>query len=376
MNIKNVITSNIKNLPGWKTKRRILVIESDDWGSIRMPSKEIYKYLLKKGEKVDQDPYSKYDSLASEMDLVMLFEELSKFKDQNNNSPVITANVIMANPDFDAIKKSNFSEYHYELFTETLKYYPYHSNSFSLLEEGIRKKLFYPQLHGREHINVSKWMTALKNGNPHLLMAFNNRMLTLPSISMPENMNAFMDAFEFDSKKEIFNHSEIIKDASNLFKKVFGFESKSIMVPCYIWSRVHEPMLKSNNIEYIQGFPYQYEPLPITGTLKYKKIFHYTGEKNNIGQRYLVRNAFFEPSQNPATDIVGECLKKIEIAYKWHKPAIIGSHRLNFIGYIDPLNRKQNLKLLNQLLFEIIKRWPDVEFMSSDQLGDLINQTS
>ena len=43
MNIKQTITHNLLNIPGWRTKRHIVVIESDDWGSIRMPSKEVYK---------------------------------------------------------------------------------------------------------------------------------------------------------------------------------------------------------------------------------------------------------------------------------------------------------------------------------------------
>ena len=29
---------NLSNLPGWRTSRKIVVIESDDWGTIRMPS--------------------------------------------------------------------------------------------------------------------------------------------------------------------------------------------------------------------------------------------------------------------------------------------------------------------------------------------------
>ena len=49
MNIKQTITHNLLNVPGWRTNRHIVVIESDDWGSIRMPSKEVYDKLLKEG---------------------------------------------------------------------------------------------------------------------------------------------------------------------------------------------------------------------------------------------------------------------------------------------------------------------------------------
>lgn len=42
MNLKQYITHNLLNIPGWRTNRKIVVIESDDWGSIRMPSQEVY----------------------------------------------------------------------------------------------------------------------------------------------------------------------------------------------------------------------------------------------------------------------------------------------------------------------------------------------
>ena len=41
--IKENVSRNLSNLPGWRTKRHIIVIESDDWGSIRMSSKEVVR---------------------------------------------------------------------------------------------------------------------------------------------------------------------------------------------------------------------------------------------------------------------------------------------------------------------------------------------
>jgi len=113
------------------------------------------------------------------------------------------------------------------------------------------------------------------------------------------------------------------------------------------------------------------EPIAVPG-YTYKKKYHYQGERNRYGQRYLIRNVFFEPSTNPTFNWVDDCLHRIETAFRWQKPAIISSHRVNFIGFIKQQNREVNLALLHQLLQSIIKRWPDVEFMSSDQLGDLM----
>ena len=36
------------NIPGWHTRRHLVVIESDDWGSIRTPSKAVYNEFLRR----------------------------------------------------------------------------------------------------------------------------------------------------------------------------------------------------------------------------------------------------------------------------------------------------------------------------------------
>jgi hypothetical protein len=69
---------------------------------------------------------------------------------------------------------------------------------------------------------------------------------------------------------------------------------------------------------------------------------------------------------------VYDCLKEIEIAFKWHKPVTISSHRTNYIGWLNSDNRANGLQKLDELLSQIIKRWPDVEFMTSVELGNLI----
>jgi predicted RNA-binding protein with PIN domain len=49
------ITKTLSNLPGWRTSRKIVVIESDDWGSLRMSSNEFYNTLQKVGLSLDKE---------------------------------------------------------------------------------------------------------------------------------------------------------------------------------------------------------------------------------------------------------------------------------------------------------------------------------
>ena len=122
--IRSSVSHNLLNISGWRTRRKIVVFESDDWGSIRMPSMEVYSEFRNKGLNLTQTDYNRLDSLESNDDLSMLFDVLRSYRDRNDRHPVFTANIVVGNPDFDRIRSSKFIEYYFEPVTETLKNYP------------------------------------------------------------------------------------------------------------------------------------------------------------------------------------------------------------------------------------------------------------
>ena len=61
-------------------------------------------------------------------------------------------------------------------------------------------------------------------------------------------------------------------------------------------------------------------------------------------------------------------LNQVAAAFRWRKPAIISSHRVNFCGHIEEENRRLGLDALGRLLQGIVQRWPDVQFISADDL--------
>jgi hypothetical protein len=365
--LKKYTKKSLLNLRGWRTNKKIVVIESDDWGSIRMPSKEVYNTFLKAGIPVNKCAYNKYDSLESEEDLSLLFELLLTFKDKNGLPPKITANTIVANPDFKRIEDSDFKKYEYELFTKTLESYPKHKNTLNKIKEGIESDIFFPQLHGREHLNINRWMYNLRSGSQETKFAFDHKMFGLSTNITKEKRQSYMAALDVDDHKSLIEQKAIIEEAQSIFEQTYGYKSISFIAPNYTWSSDIEPFLKNVGIKFIQGSASQALPQAEKNQLKFKR--HYTGEKNNLGQIYLVRNCSFEPSLLPESDVVSECLNEIQTSFFWKKPAIISSHRLNFIGSIDESNRSKNLMLLQQLLKKVLQRWPDVEFMTTSQLG-------
>ena len=57
-----------------------------------------------------------------------------------------------------------------------------------------------------------------------------------------------------------------------------------------------------------------------------------------------------------------------------NKPAVITSHRVNFIGSLVESNRDNNLRQLRMLFIRLLQKWPEVEFMTAEELGDLIDK--
>ena len=372
MKIKELILKNLMLFPGWRTKRKIVVIESDDWGAIRTPDKQKLDLINKINPLVKEDHYTQLDAFETNDDIEFLLQTLNSVRDCRNRPAIITANTIVANPNFKEIELSNFNQYSYLSFSDLIKIFPKSNNVKKLITQGIDNNLYKPQLHGREHLNVAQWLSELQNGNKELLEAFKFQTYGIPLTTRKSIRKNLMSAFDYENVADKKNYRFIINEAADLFYKTFGFTSDSFIATTYIWDHDLEKLLYENGVKFIQGIPYQYIPNP--NEKFYKKKFHYTGQNNSLGQIYLVRNAFFEPYVDSKKDVVGECLLRIKMAFLWGKPAIVGSHRVNYIGSISEKNRSQNLKLLENLLKEIVKQWPDVEFMSSDELGRLMLQ--
>jgi hypothetical protein len=374
MNIKSILQKNIANLPGWRTTRKIVVIESDDWGSIRMSSNETYDKLLSQGYPLDKYHYNKYDSLESNEDLKQLYDVLRKYKDRNGQNPVFTAVAIVGNPDFERIGKSEFKTYFYEPFTETLKKYSAHDQVFDFYQEGIKNRLFVPIFHGREHLNVQRWMKELQKGNPSVLEAFDHGVTGIDRGKYGEQLPDFQAAFDLDLPEDITYMKDVLKEGLDLFEQLFGYSSKYFVPTNGPFNNSLESVLSQNGVKFINTAKKQIEPL---GNNQYKANVRFLGQNNGLGQRYITRNCFFEPSSmehDSSKDWVSDCLKEIEIAFRWKKPAIISSHRVNYIGFLDPENRKRGLEQLNLLLKNMLQCWPDIEFMTSVELGNLISK--
>jgi hypothetical protein len=363
------LLKNLANLPGWRTRRKIVVFESDDWGSIRMPSLRAYESLKTAGLNIASKGTQRYntlDTLASATDLESLFETLSKHRDRNNRKAVFTAMALSANPDFEQVRAANFRAYHYEPVTQTLDRYGL-ENSWPLWQEGRVKGVFHPEFHGREHLNVNVWLKALRADEPHTLKAFEKQCWGFrPKL---DSGISYQAAFDVDTPEILESQKAIVEDGIRLFEQLHGYAPQFFVPPN---GAIHQDIIDhatSCGIAFVSSPKVHREP---QGNGKHRRRFRWLGRKGKNGSTYLTRNCFFEPSYKGKGFSIADCLTHIKTAFQWNKPAIISTHRVNYIGGLQEVNRKQGNAALDALLSELLGRWPEVEFMTSTELGECI----
>mgnify|MGYP006428851897 CR=1 FL=1 len=373
MKISKTFTDYALNMPGWRTNREIVVIESDDWGMVRMASRAARARLQSKGHHIKKSIYNTFDAIACNKDIEHLAEVLDSVKDSQGRPAKFTLNTVMANPDFERIEAENYHQYFYEPFPQTLSSYPDSDSVLSLLQQGIKNGVFQPQFHGREHVQINNWLKQLQSRNKTFMDAFQERMFTLKPPQGFACRAECLDAMATYQIEDFTIVKDSIREGLTLFEKIWGFPSQSLIAPCYTWHRNLEPQMASLGIRYLQGARAQREPQIRQEKKKIRR--HFMGQQSTYGIRYLIRNVHFEQARNSHKDWIDAALNEIRVAFRMRKPAIISSHRVNYIGRLDPDNRNKNLRFLKELLDSIVKYYPSVEFMSTDELGDLMTKS-
>ena len=228
-----------------------------------------------------------------------------------------------------------------------------------------------PQLHGREHLNPKRWMDALKAGNKGLRLAFDNESFGA-SWYKGQTLPEHLAAFDPEKASDIPALHQVTREAAKLFEEICGYKPEHFIASNSPEPRELEKTLKEIGVEYLIRYKIQRYPL---GDGKFEKQFNWLGKKNDLGQIYLTRNGFFEPSAPEIINTYNTCLDDIRAAFRFKKPAIISSHRVNYIAQMDKFNRERGLDLLDNFLKEIILKWPEIEFMTSVELGNVINES-
>ena len=362
------------NCRGWRTKRRLLVIESDDWGAIRMPSRQAWQALLSAGIRVDRSLYDSLDCLESFADLEALLNVIGRHRDLHGRPTIFTFNTVMGNPDFEAIEQCGFETFRHQHLFES--YRRYHGKDLEpAWRQGMEQGLIRPQLHAREHLNSPLWMRSLKAGHSETRLAFTHRFYGLKTATGSPNQKNYLAACWPDSPAELEAICSNTLDGADLFERTFGYRSKTFIACNYAWPEALEKSLSEVGVTTLQTQRGRVQPDAQRGGWPRIRR-HHTGQKNLYGQHYSVRNVLFEPYLDAEADWAGRALAEINQAFRLNRPAILCSHRINYVGGMDLKHRDRSLRQLDDLLTRACHRWPEIEFITSDELSELMKASA
>ncbi|MGM1051155.1 MAG: hypothetical protein ACQEXO_02005 [Pseudomonadota bacterium] len=363
--LKSHLLITATNLRGWRTRRKLVVIESDDWGAIRMPSRQAYENLLDAGIRVDRSHYDRLDCLENRQDLEALFNVLGKHRDGKGRPAIFTFNTVMGNPDFAAIEADDFERFQHQPFRES--YRAYHGDDlWPLWQQGMEGGLIRPQFHAREHLNSTLWMEDLRACHAETRLAFSHGFYGLKTRTGARPQGNYLAAYWPGSPQQFQSIRDITLDGLSQFKELFGFASATFIACNYVWPAGLESTLAEQGVRLLQTQRGRVDPQP-DGSVRIRR--HHTGQRNALQQRYSVRNVHFEPYLESRRDWAAQAMSEIKQAFLLGKPAVICSHRINYVSGMSTAHRDRNLFLLDQLLTRMRHRWPDVEFISSDELS-------
>jgi hypothetical protein len=366
--MKQILFNHLKNFSGKKLNRKLLAFAVDDYGNVRVHSKQAQERLEKSGIRIN-NRFDAYDAIDTTEDFQILFEALQAVKDIKGNTAIFTPYALTCNTDFQAtIEQNKFVPEDLPVTYKKLAAFDNaYEGAYDTLLEGIKSNLIRPQFHGREHLNVQLIDALLERNDPILMANLENQsMAGLIGLADWPTIG-YNEAFSFWNTSVLERHQIIIKDGLERFKKIYRIPSLTFTPPA---QQLHPSLYGFVGDNGVIGVHRSRSELVHLGEGKFKKMLNRLGEDDLGGTIKIVRNCVFEPNDSEI-DWVSFTMKQIEAAFFWGKPAIISSHRVNFCGHIDPKNRQRGVSCLKDLLKKIVQKWPDVEFVGVDEIAQL-----
>lgn len=211
-------------------------------------------------------------------------------------------------------------------------------------------------------------MEELQNKDSFASKFFENEFFFMDQkyLCSPKRNRDLAAAFDIMNHKDLNLQKDIIASALYIFYDLYKIKSKMFTPPAIFYNPLIEENLNKEGVKFIDvGRLFK---VPQTNG-KEKWQFNYLGREKKSGLKVLVRNAMFESNISQSQSAVDRCLYDIEQAFKLRQPAIISNHRACFTGRIDDNNRRKGLFELDLLFSRILKKWPDVEFISINELN-------
>ena len=328
--------------------RPIVIIQSDDWGRVGIPSIAALDRLKSRDVDVGKDPWDYY-GLETEEDIVTLGDVLAALRDRDGRSPCLTANFIMANADLRAMRAEGYREFRWIGIADGFPA-PWTEELFAVYLANIERKVFYPGLHGFTHFNIPALLCALSESSVRGELA---RILAdedvpyLASLT-PEHNFALLTRRPGGGFLDEVDQVDWIEQGVALFRQGFGFSPRTTCAPGYKANRTTFRVWHGAGIDVVQ-----------------------TGDDRGLADEstaILCRNVHFEPALRPDAALQS-ALSRAHLAVARGRPIVISSHSINYIS--RHLGRARHSRvMLHELLSGLLREFPDLRFASDAEFAD------
>ena len=314
-------------------KYPVVIFESDDWG-----------------------PAEDFEARR----LTQLAEVLSAYRDSMGRHPVMTLGVVLSVPDSAQIRNDGGARYHALRLD-----HPQFDAVRHAIMTGLEKGVFAAQLHGMAHYLPRTLLSAAEDDSRVA------DWLAQDKIADPWELPSALQSRWIDGSKLPtggLGPELVLNEAAaevRAFREVFGFPPEVAVPPTFIWTRQVEEGWASQGIRYVMTPGRRYagrdvvgRPVAVGGRIR-------NGQLSEIYPvRYLVRDVYFEPRLGHQAE---EAVDAVTSMTRLGRPTLFETHRFNFNGPEEESDK--SLQVLGKTLELILKRHPGTRFLSSAELG-------
>ena len=354
-----------KKLPAYpplRFDRPLVLFQSDDWGRAGVRDREGWEELLAAGLNLGEQPYDFY-SLETAEDLHALGEVLRKHRDSTGRRPSMVMNFIMANVDFDRCFEPGHKEIPLRPLTEGLPGTWRRPQLLEAYQQGIRERLFYPALHGLTHFCERAMARELDAGGERSQLVNKLWRAQTPYIHwrMPWIGYEYWDPEMRPARRflPVDDQRAAIRRAAGIFRELFATGPFSACAPGYRANADSRTAWFETGVRVVQN-----------------------GVQNGPGERtgpYLDGNemlsTFRTVEMEPATERcdLERLVAQVEQCFVAGLPAVISIHSINFHSTIQDF-RTPTLKLMDEFLSAIEKKWPDLLYVHDAELFSIATE--
>jgi hypothetical protein len=314
-------------------RRPVLIVESDDWGAGAVGQAEALQ------------------------DIAGL---LGTFNDIDGHHPVMTLGVVLATADGEKTLSSG-SYHRVPLSPQT------HGALLDAINHGVDSGVFSVQLHGMEHFWPPALMLACSTDDAvvdWLRDAPHSRTEDLPS----PLQSRWVDASSLPARRLAREAvRKAVREEVGAFRDVFGCLPFVVVPPTFVWNEDVEHAWAANGVGVIVTPGARYESRAVDGRPAGRGGLLYNGQTAVSKVIYLVRDVYFEPLFGHTG---AQALAALADKTGLGRPALFETHRFNFLG--TDQERSRSLKELKRLLQLAVDRFPELAFLSSGELAEIL----